>query len=54
MLYKAFTLAPGQDHLVHSKPVKCEIVDSFWFLKFFFFFLTANKDNLSIVMYYML
>lgn len=37
MLYKAFTLARGQDHLVHSKPVKYEILDSFWFLKAFFF-----------------
>lgn len=37
MLYKAFILALGQDHLVFSKSLKYEIVDSFWFLKAFFF-----------------
>lgn len=51
MLYKAFILALGQDHLVFSKFLKYEIIDSVWFLKAIF--LTAKRGNLSIMMYYM-
>lgn len=51
MLYKAFILALGQDHLVFSKSLKYEIVDSFWFLKAFFF--NSKQGNLGTVMYYM-
>lgn len=52
MLYKAFILALGQDHLVFSKSLKYEIVDSFWFLRAIFF-KAADRGNLSILMYYM-
>lgn len=47
MLYGAFTLALGQDRLMLSKSLKYEIVDSFWF------YLTAKRESLSTVMYYM-